>query len=117
VPENDYLYGNVRQQMSQRVSESEIDVFVTHVTSVHCESATTPLTNKRLAQLSKIDVEVYEKLKKAQDAYTHVLHITNVSAFHSVLLKFGIAPIEEVTAKDPLSNAKQQLEQVKKQDG
>lgn len=115
VPKRDYLFGSVRQQMSQRVTEAEIDVFVTHITSLYCDSATTPLTNKRLAQLSKLDVDAYEKLKKAQEAYTHVITLTNLSALHAALLRFGISPVEEATATDPLGNAKQQLEQVKKQ--
>lgn len=92
ITEKDFLFGKVRGQISDHVSKNTIEPFVTHLSAIRCKDHNTPLTGKRLAQISKIDINIYTKLKTMQKGYTHVLYITNVSLFHSVLLKFGIYP-------------------------
>jgi hypothetical protein len=69
-----------------------VDVCVSHLSAMRCDEPNTPLTEKRLAQISKIDIEIYKKLKSMQKGYTHVMYVTNVSIFHNVLLNFGVYP-------------------------
>ncbi|WP_100656382.1 PilZ domain-containing protein [Alteromonas flava] len=88
----DFLFGKVRHQLCRFVAEKLAQACVTHISAIRCPTAQTPLTAKRLAQLSKINIEMYEKLIAMQNGYTHVLYLTNVSAFHNVLLRFGINP-------------------------
>lgn len=92
IDEQDFLYGKIREQISQYVEKNTLQACVAHLSAIKCESPNTPLTEKRLAQLSKIDMEDYEKLKNAQKIYSHVLYITDVSSFHNALLQFGIFP-------------------------
>jgi hypothetical protein len=92
IKEQEFLFGSVRGQISDHVSKNAIEPYVTHLSAMRCTDPNTPLTSKRLAQISKIDLNIYTKLNTMQKGYTHVLYITNVSIFHSVLLKFGIYP-------------------------
>ena len=97
VEEEDFLFGKLRQQISDNVATDKISAYVTQVNGRRCE-AETCLTPKRLAQLSKIDKDNYEKLKNTQKLYTHVLYLTNISCFHNALLKVGISPMEKTEA-------------------
>jgi hypothetical protein len=92
VKESEFLFGKVRSQISEHVSKKAVDVCVSHLSAMRCTDANTPLTEKRLAQISKIDIEIYKKLKGMQKGYTHVMYLTNVSIFHNVLLSFGVYP-------------------------
>ena len=92
IDEEDFLYGKVRSQLSKFVAEKSVQACVTQLSNMRCKQLDTPLTPKRLAQLSKISLDLYEKLNKMQSGYTHVLYITNVSCFHNVLLDFDIYP-------------------------
>ena len=92
VKEDEFLFGNVRNQISDYVTKKTADVCVSHLSAMRCNENNTPLTEKRLAQISKIDVEIYQKLKSMQKGYTHVMYLTNVSIFHNVLLSFGVYP-------------------------
>lgn len=92
VNEQEFLFGKVRGQISEHVAKNAVEPFITHLSAMRCKDPNTPLTSKRLAQISKIDLNIYTKLNTMQKGYTHVLYITNVSLFHSVLLKFGIYP-------------------------
>ncbi|MFC3093823.1 PilZ domain-containing protein [Alteromonas sediminis] len=92
VPEQNFLFGKVRHQIAGFVLKGEVEACVTQLNAIKCQSETTPLTAKRLAQISKIDMEAYEKLKTVPTVYTHVLTMSNVSPFHQSLLKSGISP-------------------------
>ena len=92
VDQAQFLYGNVRSQISNHVAKKAVDACVTHVSAMRCHDQEIPLNKKRLAQLSKIDIDTYKKLQLMQKGYTHVLYITNVSIFHNALLKDGIRP-------------------------
>jgi hypothetical protein len=94
VDEQDYLYGKARKQISDLSKESKVDTVVTKLSAISCKSPTTPLTSKRLAQLSKIDIDMYEKLLAMQKGYTHVLYISNVSCFQKALLDNDLAPFK-----------------------
>lgn len=97
VKESDFLFGAVRTQISEHVANKAVDACVSHISAMRCTEPDTPMTSKRFAQLSKIDIGIYEKLKGMQKGYTHVIYLTNVSTFHNVLLSFGIYPEEEET--------------------
>lgn len=101
VKEKDFLYGDVRQQLGERVAKAEVEVCITQLNAIPCRSDETPLTAKRLAQISKIDLELYEKLKSVPSNYTHVLSITNVSPFHNALLSCGIKPEAPEEEEEP----------------
>jgi hypothetical protein len=72
------------------VANGSVDACVTHLSAMRCKETETPLTSKRLAQISKIDKEMYNKFNLMQKRYTHVIYMTNVSLFHNALLKLGI---------------------------
>jgi hypothetical protein len=95
VNESEFLFGKVRNQISEHISKKAIDVCVSHLSAMRCSDSNTPLTEKRLAQISKIDIDIYKKLKSMQKGYTHVMYVTNVSIFHNVLLGFGVYPEAE----------------------
>ncbi|MEP0354207.1 MAG: PilZ domain-containing protein [Paraglaciecola sp.] len=92
VEQEEFLHGKVRDQISELVSKRSAEAFVSHLIAIKCSEHRTPLTKKRLAEISKIDLDIYQKLKMMQKGYTHVLYLTNVSTFHNVLLRFGIYP-------------------------
>jgi hypothetical protein len=92
VDKDEFLFGKVRKQLSAYVMKNALEAYVTHISAMKCNEPSTPLTNKRLAQLSKIDIDMYEKIKTMQEGYTHVLYLSNISSFHNALLRFGIYP-------------------------
>ena len=104
IDDDDFLYGKVRSQLSKFVANKSVQACVTHLSSIRCQEQDTPLTPKRLAQLSKMSLEMYEKLHKMQSGYTHVLYITNVSRFHNVLLDFDIYP-KKAESDTPITEA------------
>ena len=87
IPEKDFQYGAMRQQIQRKLDEESIQLCTSEVTSVRCHDATTPLTKKRLAQLSKLDKAMYDKLSSMQDGYTHCIYITNISALQTDLIR------------------------------
>ncbi|MGJ8680392.1 PilZ domain-containing protein [Paraglaciecola sp.] len=94
VDQNDFLFGKVRNQISQHVAKSAVEACVSHISAMRCNDKPIPLNKKRLAELSKIDINAYKQLQSMQKGYTHVVYLTNVSTFHNALLKFGIYPTE-----------------------
>ena len=48
------------------------------------------MSKQRLALLSRIDLDVYEKLQALQQNYSHVIHIIDLSALLNSFLKTGI---------------------------
>lgn len=92
IKEDEFMHGKTRGQIQNRIINGSVEAFVTKVSAIKCSKETTPLTAKRLAQLSKFDTETYDKIIAMQKGYTHVLYLTNVSCFHEILLRNDIAP-------------------------
>ncbi|WP_133467919.1 PilZ domain-containing protein [Paraglaciecola marina] len=92
VEEEEFLHGKVRNQISELITKKSAEAYVSHLIAIRCNEQNTPLTKKRLAEISKIDLDIYQKLQTMQQGYTHVMYLTNVSTFHNVLLRFGIYP-------------------------
>jgi hypothetical protein len=99
IEERDFLHGKVREQVGNLVAKGSVDACVTHLSAMRCQESETPLTSKRLAQISKIDKEIYKKFNLMQKRYTHVVYMTNVSIFHNALLKLGIYLQDNETKK------------------
>ncbi|MDM7859295.1 PilZ domain-containing protein [Alteromonas sp. ASW11-36] len=89
---DEFLHGKTRKLITEHVLKGTAEACVTHLCAITCSRPETPMTKKRLALLSKIDINAHQNFLSMQKGYTHVLHITNVSCFHNVLLRFGIAP-------------------------
>lgn len=87
ISEKDFEYGGMRQQIQRKLDDESIQLCTSDVTSVRCHDATTPLTKKRLAQLSKLDKTMYDKLAGMQDGYTHCIYVTNISALQNDLIR------------------------------
>lgn len=106
VKESEFLYGQVRNQISQHVTKKAVDACVSHISAMRCHDQDVPLNKKRLAQISKIDLDIYKQLQLMQKGYTHVLYITNVSTFHNALLQFGIHPkADHIATEDSSAEA------------
>ena len=86
IKERDFLFSKLRKQIKTQLNEEKIYLSATDLTAIRCHGAITPLTNKRLAQLSKLDKAMYDKLKSMQAGYTHCIFITNMSALHHDLV-------------------------------
>ena len=86
IKERDFLFSRLRTQIKTQLDEGKIQLSATDVTAIRCHGAITPLTKKRLAQLSKIDKAMYDKLETMQAGYTHCIFITNMSALHHDLV-------------------------------
>jgi hypothetical protein len=98
IKERDFLYTKLRTQIQAQLAEDKIQISATDVTAIRCHGALTPLTKKRLAQLSKLDKAVYDKLETMQAGYTHCIFVTNMSALHHDLV------MAKLIAKPPRSN-------------
>ncbi len=77
----------MRQQIQRKLDEESIQLCTSEVTAVRCHDATTPLTKKRLAQLSKLDKAMYDKLVNMQAGYTHCIYVTNISALQNDIIR------------------------------
>jgi hypothetical protein len=99
VKEKDFLFGKARNQISNQIAKKTVDVCVSDLSAIRCEDHKTPLTSRRLTQISTKDIDLFEKFKSFQKTYTHVIYLTNVSDFHSVLLSFGIYPEAQKSAE------------------
>jgi len=86
IKERDFLFSKLRTQIKTQLDEEKIHLSATDVTAIRCHGAITPLTKKRLAQLSKLDKAMYDKLETMQAGYTHCIFITNMSALHHDLV-------------------------------
>jgi hypothetical protein len=92
VEEHEFMYGKVRNQIKEHVNKKTVEATVTQMNAISCRSHQTPLTQKRLAFISSLDVELYEKLKEIQRIYTHIIYVTNMSSLHNCFLAAGISP-------------------------
>lgn len=93
IKNDDFLYGSMRQQIAQKLQDQKIQLCVTDVTCIRSQSHSTPLTRKRLAQLSKVDKAAYDKLLKMQEGYTHVIFLTNLSMLQNDLVSARLRPV------------------------
>jgi len=102
IKERDFLYTKLRSQIQSQLEEEKIQISATDVTAIRCHGAITPLTKKRLAQLSKLDKAMYDKLETMQAGYTHCIFVTNMSALHHdlVMAKLIAKPTQTNSEKE-----------------
>ena len=81
---------SLRYKIQQSLEEEETHLYVAGIECQKNESVTTPMSKQRLALLSRIDLDVYEKLQALQQNYSHVIHIIDLSALLNSFLKSGI---------------------------
>lgn len=87
----------LREQIKTSLTEQELMLYVTSLDCQKIQSPTTIMTKQRLALLSKIDIDVYEKLLTFQQNYSHVLHVIDVSPLLHQMMLAGVVPTEELT--------------------
>lgn len=102
IKEKDFLYSKLRAQIKSQLEEGKIQLSATDVTAIRCHGAITPLTKKRLAQLSKLDKAMYDKLETMQAGYTHCIFITNMSALHHDLVVENLIAKREAKEAEPV---------------
>ena len=102
IRERDFLYSKLRTQIKEQLDEGKIQLSATDVTAIRCHGAITPLTKKRLAQLSKLDKAMYDKLETMQAGYTHCIFITNMSALHHDLVTENLIAKREPKEPEPV---------------
>ncbi|OJF68234.1 PilZ domain-containing protein [Alteromonas sp. V450] len=101
IKERDFLFSRLRLQIKAQLEQDKIQLSATDVTAIRCHGAITPLTKKRLAQLSKLDKAMYDKLETMQAGYTHCIFITNMSALHhDLVIDDLIAKLEKPIKED-----------------
>lgn len=102
IKEKDFLYSKLRAQIKSQLEEGKIQLSATDVTAIRCHGAVTPLTKKRLAQLSKLDKAMYDKLETMQAGYTHCIFITNMSALHHDLVVENLIAKRKAKEAEPV---------------
>ncbi|MEW9796959.1 PilZ domain-containing protein [Alteromonas sp. CYL-A6] len=90
IRERDYFQSPLRQQIQKKLSDEQIQLCTSEIIAVRCHDTATPLTKKRLAQLSKLDKAMYDKLTTMQDGYTHCIYITNISALENDIVRANL---------------------------
>lgn len=93
IKENDYLYKSLRQNISLHLSEEKTELCVTRIQARQCDNSVSSMTKKRLAQLSKVDKVMYEKMLNMQGSYTHVIYLSNESALQTALTSAKLKPV------------------------
>ena len=93
IKNDDFMYGSMRQQIAQKLQEQKIQLCVTDICCIRSQTHSTPLTRKRLAQLSKVDKSAYDQLLKMQEGYAHVIYLTNLSMLQNDLVSAKLRPI------------------------
>lgn len=83
---------SLRQKLGQSLVDEENRLYIAGIECQKNESVDTPMTKQRLALLSRIDLDVYEKLEALQQNYSHVIHIIDLSALLNSLLKVSVVP-------------------------
>ncbi len=82
----------LRKSLQNSLVDKQVAFYVKSIESQPLESGTTTMSNQRLALLSKIDLDVHEKLLDLQKNYTHVLHLIDMSALYNTLVLSDIVP-------------------------
>ena len=101
VKERDLMYSTLRNQIQNHLTEQKIELCVSEINAIRCQSDMTPLSKKRLAQLSKVDKTMYEKLTGLQSAYTHVLYVSSISSLQNAIIMAKLRPVKPVKEKEP----------------
>ena len=94
----DYCYKAIRQQMIRQLAEDKIELCATRVEVQRCAETSPSLIKKRLALLSKVDKNFYERLLNMQSAYTHIIYLTNESVLQTAILAGRLRPIPQPPA-------------------
>ncbi|MBU2976814.1 PilZ domain-containing protein [Alteromonas sp. C1M14] len=96
LPEPSFRFGALRNNVKQQLHEHKVTLCVTRIEVSRCASALTPLTKKRLAQLSRIDKPMYDRFNVMQSSYTHVLFLTSESVLHNSIMNASLRPYKQV---------------------
>ena len=99
LPETDFLYGTMRKHVHNHIQEDKVELCVTKIDVVRCQSESSPMTKKRLAQLSRIDKPMYDRFNVMQSSYSHVLYLTSESVLQQAVLRARLRPVKPQTAK------------------
>lgn len=99
LPETDFLYGSMRKHVHNHIQEDKVELCVTKIDVVRCQSESSPMTKKRLAQLSRIDKPMYDRFNVMQSSYSHVLYLTSESVLQQAVLRARLRPVKPQTAK------------------
>ncbi|MDG6095907.1 hypothetical protein EXU34_00415 [Alteromonas sp. ZYF713] len=83
---------SLRYKIKQSLEEEETQLYAAGIECQKNESVSTPMSKQRLALLSRIDLDVYEKLQALQQNYSHVIHIIDLSALLNSFIKAGVVP-------------------------
>lgn len=83
---------SLRYKIKKSLEDEETQLYVAGIECQKNESVNTPMTRQRLALLSRIDLDVHEKLQALQQNYSHVIHIIDLSALLNSFIKAGIVP-------------------------
>ncbi|MDC8830535.1 hypothetical protein [Alteromonas gilva] len=84
----------LRSSLKKSLEDKQVAFYVKSIESQPLQTGTTPMSKQRLALLSKIDLDVYEKLLDLQKNYTHVLHLIDMSALYNSLVLSDITPVK-----------------------
>ncbi|TPV55644.1 PilZ domain-containing protein [Aestuariibacter sp. GS-14] len=84
----------LRKQIVQYLEESKVILCATTLECHPNVRVTTPMTKQRLALLSKVDMDVYEKLLNLQHTYSHVIHLIDISPLAQALTLAQYVPTE-----------------------
>ncbi|NVK56454.1 MAG: PilZ domain-containing protein [Alteromonadaceae bacterium] len=88
----------LRKSLQKSLNDKHVAFYVKSIESQPLQTGTTTMTKQRLALLSKIDLDVYEKLLDLQKNYTHVLHLIDMSALYNSLVLSDITPVKSPKA-------------------
>lgn len=100
VPEQEYLFSTTRKVVQKYIDDEQVELCVTKIEVGRCLSATTSMTKKRLAQLSRIDKAMYDKFNVMQSSYTHVIYLTSESVLQTAIMKAALRPVKQRTTSD-----------------
>ncbi len=96
---------NLRKQIVQYLEESKIILCATTLECHPNVSQTTPMTKQRLALLSKVDMDVYEKLLNLQHTYSHIIHLIDISPLIQALTLEQYVPTESKESSSEVSES------------
>ncbi|MEG3768207.1 PilZ domain-containing protein, partial [Alteromonas sp. 14N.309.X.WAT.G.H12] len=99
LPERGFRFGPLRSNVKQQVQSHKVALCVTRIDVSRCASALTPLSKKRLAQLSRIDKPMYDRFSVMQTSYTHVLFLTSESVLHNAIINASLRPHMQAVKK------------------
>ena len=96
---------SLRYKIKQSLENEETQLYVAGIECQKNESINSPMTKQRLALLSRIDLDVYEKLQALQQNYSHIIHIIDLSALLNSFIKAAIVPAPAKENAAPAASA------------